>query len=88
MELRDFAMRRFPAEARGDASRTTALTDPPAAAVFFHDPDGRLLEHLAMLPHQPCPEAGVVPDRAWMAQWVRGGPASAGPAGTNGSGAR
>jgi lactoylglutathione lyase len=33
----------------------------PAASVFFHDPDGRLLEHLAMLPHRPRPEAGVVP---------------------------
>jgi hypothetical protein len=33
----------------------------PAASVFFHDPDGHLLEYLAMLPHQPRPEAGVVP---------------------------
>jgi hypothetical protein len=32
----------------------------PAAAVFFHNPDGHLLEYLAMLPHQPHPEAGVV----------------------------
>src|SRR5687768_16499089 len=63
MELRDFAMRRFPVEARGDASRTTALTDLPAAEVFIHDPDGHLLEHLAMLPHPPRPEAGVVPYR-------------------------
>ena len=33
----------------------------PAAAVFFHDPDGHLLEYRTMLPHEPRPEAGVVP---------------------------
>ena len=58
----------------------------PAASVFFHDPDHHLLEHLAMLPHEPRPEAGVVPYRAWMAQWAREGPASAEPRGTSGSG--
>jgi lactoylglutathione lyase len=60
----------------------------PAAAVFFHDPDGHLLEHLAMLPHQPRPEAGVVPDRAWLARWADEGPTSAKPPGTRGAGAR
>src|SRR5688572_33471819 len=60
----------------------------PAAAVFFHDPDGHLLEHLAMLPHQPHPEAGIVLYGEWMARWARSGPASAGPAGTKGSGER
>jgi len=60
----------------------------PAAAVFFHDPDGHLLEHLAMLPHQPRPDAGVVPYGEWMARWACGGPASAGPPGTRGAGAR
>src|SRR5213594_3005542 len=25
----------------------------PAASVFFHDPDGHLLEYIAMLPHEP-----------------------------------
>jgi lactoylglutathione lyase len=33
----------------------------PAASVFLHDLDGHLLEHLAMLPHEPHLEAGVVP---------------------------
>jgi lactoylglutathione lyase len=60
----------------------------PAASVFFHDPDGHLLEHLAMLPHRPHPEAGVVPYRAWLARWTDEGPTSAGPPGTRGSGAR
>ena len=30
----------------------------PAASVFFHDPDGHLLEYIAMLPHEPRPEHG------------------------------
>jgi lactoylglutathione lyase len=32
----------------------------PAAAVYFHDPDGHLLEYLAMLDGPPRPELGVV----------------------------
>ena len=37
----------------------------PAASVFFHDPDGHLLEYIAMLPHEPRPEQGVVPWHVW-----------------------
>lgn len=37
----------------------------PAAAVFFRDPDGHLLEYIAMLPQAPQPERGVVPWRLW-----------------------
>lgn len=37
----------------------------PAASVFFHDPDGHLLEYIAMLPHAPDPEQGIVPWRVW-----------------------
>jgi lactoylglutathione lyase len=33
----------------------------PAAAVYFQDPDGHMLEYLAMLPLAPRPEAGIVP---------------------------
>src|SRR3712207_4015615 len=40
----------------------------PAASVFFHDPDGHLLEYLAMLAHEPRPEVGVVPYREWIAR--------------------
>lgn len=32
----------------------------PAAAVYFHDPDGHLLEYLAMLEGPPRPELGIV----------------------------
>ena len=33
----------------------------PAAAVYFRDPDGHLLEYLAMLDGPPRPELGIVP---------------------------
>jgi lactoylglutathione lyase len=37
----------------------------PAAAVFFRDPDGHLLEYIAMLPQEPRPEYGVMPWPMW-----------------------
>jgi lactoylglutathione lyase len=33
----------------------------PAAAVYFRDPDGHLLEYLAMLEGPARPELGIVP---------------------------
>jgi lactoylglutathione lyase len=33
----------------------------PAAAIYFRDPDGHMLEYLAMLEGSPQPELGVVP---------------------------
>jgi lactoylglutathione lyase len=37
----------------------------PAAAVYFRDPDGHLLEYLAMLDEEPRPEVAVVPWSKW-----------------------
>lgn len=37
----------------------------PAASVFFRDPDGHLLEYIAMLPNAPSPEQGIVRWRVW-----------------------
>jgi lactoylglutathione lyase len=37
----------------------------PAAAVYFEDPDGHLLEYLTMLPDGPRPDAGVVSYSKW-----------------------
>jgi lactoylglutathione lyase len=37
----------------------------PAAAVYFHDPDGNLLEFLTMLDEPPRPKLGVVPWSTW-----------------------
>ena len=39
----------------------------PAAAVYFRDPSGNLLEFIAMLPGEPRPDCGVVPWRTWEA---------------------
>jgi lactoylglutathione lyase len=40
----------------------------PAAAVYFRDPDGHLLEYLAMLDEPPRPEAGVMRWSQWRAE--------------------
>jgi lactoylglutathione lyase len=37
----------------------------PAASLFFHDPDGNLLEFLSMLPDAPQPDLGVVAWTRW-----------------------
>ncbi len=37
----------------------------PAASLYFHDPDGNLLELLAMLPDAPQPELGVISWSRW-----------------------
>lgn len=37
----------------------------PAASVYFRDPDGHLLEYIAMLVDEPRPDAGVVTWREW-----------------------
>ena len=37
----------------------------PAASVYFHDPDGNLLEYITMLDESARPEIGVVPWTNW-----------------------
>jgi lactoylglutathione lyase len=39
----------------------------PAAAVYFRDPDGNMLEYLTMLDTEPQPERGIVPYSEWAA---------------------
>ena len=41
------------------------LTWMPAASLYFHDPDGNLLELVAMLPDAPNPDLGVVTWSDW-----------------------
>jgi len=38
----------------------------PAASLYFHDPDGNLLEFLAMLPQSPRPDLGVATWSQWQ----------------------
>jgi lactoylglutathione lyase len=33
----------------------------PTAAVYFRDPDGHMVEYIAMLGGRPKPELGIVP---------------------------
>jgi lactoylglutathione lyase len=40
----------------------------PAASVFFRDPDGHLLEYLAMLDEQPRADLGIIPWSEWIQQ--------------------
>ena len=37
----------------------------PAASIYFRDPDGHLLEYIAMLDDEPRPDAGIVSWREW-----------------------
>jgi lactoylglutathione lyase len=39
----------------------------PAISLYFTDPDGHLLEYLAMLPEEPRPTVGVTPYSEWQA---------------------
>lgn len=49
------------------ADEPVVLAWMPAASLYFHDPDGNLLEFLAMLPDPPQAELGVV---SWS-EWTR-----------------
>ena len=44
----------------------------PAAALYFRDPDGNLLELLSMLPESPQPELGIVSWSRWKAHLAGG----------------
>jgi lactoylglutathione lyase len=39
----------------------------PAAALYFRDPDGHLIEYLTMLEKEPRPELGIIPWSEWIA---------------------
>ena len=39
----------------------------PAISLYFSDPDGHILEYLAMLPKEPRPAIGVVSYSEWLA---------------------
>jgi catechol-2,3-dioxygenase len=40
----------------------------PAAALYFDDPDGNLLEFIAMLPDEPRPELGILRWSEWKSR--------------------
>ncbi len=56
-----------PLDFAGDAAtEPVVLAWMPAAAVYFRDPDGNLLEFLAMLDAEAAPARGVVPWSLWL----------------------
>ena len=48
-----------------ETSEPSVIGWMPAAAVYFRDPDGHMLEYLAMLEESPRPEAGIVTWSDW-----------------------
>ncbi len=49
------------------ADEPSAIGWMPAAAVYFSDPDGHMLEYLTMLDEPPRPEAGIITWSEWVA---------------------
>jgi lactoylglutathione lyase len=48
-----------------EANEPSVIGWMPAAAVYFRDPDGHLLEYLAMLDARPDPDRGIVGWSEW-----------------------
>lgn len=46
----------------------TVISFMPSASVFFRDPDGHLIEYLALLDEEPRPKLGIVTWREWIDQ--------------------
>jgi lactoylglutathione lyase len=44
----------------------TVIPFIPSASVYFHDPDGHLLEYLALLDEEPRPNLEIVPWSVWI----------------------
>ena len=49
-----------------ETSEPSVIGWMPAAAVYFHDPDGHQLEYLTMLTDAPEPDRGVVSWSEWQ----------------------
>jgi lactoylglutathione lyase len=43
----------------------------PAAALYFRDPDGHLIEYLTMLDKELRPDLGIIPWSEWLSQSYR-----------------
>ncbi|MEX2194224.1 MAG: VOC family protein [Thermoleophilaceae bacterium] len=51
-----------------ETDEPTVIGWMPAATVFFRDPDGHLLEYLAMLDEPPRADLGIIPWSEWSAK--------------------
>jgi len=60
--------RRTPGHPRGEPTdEPVVFAWMPAASIIFDDPDGNLLEYIAMLSDAPQPELGIVRWSEWVA---------------------
>jgi GNAT superfamily N-acetyltransferase len=48
-----------------ETAEPSVISWMPAAAVYFRDPDGHLIEYLAMLNEPACPERGIISWSDW-----------------------
>ena len=51
-----------------EADEPTVIGWMPAATRYFRDPDGHLLEYLAMLDEEPRADLGIVPWSEWTGE--------------------
>jgi len=50
-----------------ETNEPSVLCWMPAASIFFRDPDGHLIEYLAILDEEPKPDLGIIPWNKWLA---------------------
>ena len=51
---------------RDDTKQPMVFAWMPAIAIYFKDPDGHILEFIAMLDGEPQPELGIVSYKEWL----------------------
>jgi lactoylglutathione lyase len=51
-----------------ETDEPTVISFIPSASVYFHDPDGHLLEYLALLDEEPRPNLGMIAWSEWLDQ--------------------
>jgi lactoylglutathione lyase len=64
-----------------ETSEPSVIAWMPAAAVYFRDPDGHLLEYLAILDEAPRPDLGILSWSQWQAAVGKDAPSTIGTAG-------
>jgi lactoylglutathione lyase len=51
-----------------ETTEPSVISWMPAASVYFRDPDGHMLEYLAMLDKKPKPDLGIISWSEWLNQ--------------------
>jgi len=53
---------------KDDSDKPMVFAWMPALAIYFNDPDGHILEFIAIIDGEARPELGVIPYEEWLAQ--------------------